>query len=201
MEILTVPGKPHLEFRLLQESDYPDLEEFCNYFKKKGIKNNESFEAIKLDKMKMPYGQYFIGFDKEKSCIWNLLGAHHLPEIHDHAWRLFFRGAQLPGYRFGTALTTDIFKVGFQITFMIEMQIKFILNHDPKAEFFASTNTMEAEKFARSQFIDCYIAPALVKRGVFIKAFENFNLFHTSQNIWKFDIEKYFEERKKSVGF
>jgi hypothetical protein len=201
METLIVPGKPNLEFRLLQESDYPALEEFCNYFKKKGIKNNESFEAIKLDKMKMPYGQYFIGYDHDKKHIWCLMGLHQLPEIHNHAWRCLFRNAQLPGYRLGTALSTDLFKVGYQFTYLFEMQIKFILKHDPDAEIFASSNTPNAEKFAKSQFIDQNIAPRLVKRGVLTKYLENFILYNVPQSIWKLNIEKYFEERKKSVGF
>lgn len=201
MNPVLVHGRPNLEFRLLEESDYPDLKKFCDYFKSKGLKNNESFESIKLDKMKMPYGQYFIGYDHDKKHIWNLLGVHHLPEVHDHAWRVFFRGAQLPGYRLGNALTSDIFKVGFQMSYMIEMQIKFILEHDPDAEFYASTNTPRAEMFARSQFIDQNIAPMLVERGVFTKAYENFNLFNTEQSIWKFNVDKYFEERLKSIGF
>lgn len=201
MNPVRVPGKPNLEFRLLQESDYIRLKSFCDYFKGKGIKNNDSFESIKLDKMKMPFGQYFVGYDYESDKIWNLLGVHRLPEIHEHAWRCFFRGAQLPGYRLGTALTSDIFKLGYQITYMIEMQIKFILEHDSNAEIFASTNTPKAETFARSQFIDQHIAPMLERRGVFTKAYDNFMLFNTSQSIWKLNVDKYFEERKKSVGF
>lgn len=201
MKPVTVHGNPDLVFRLLEESDYPALQTFCDYFKEKGLKNNDSFESIKLDKMKMPYGQYFIGYDLKENRIWNLLGIHHLPEIHEHAWRCFFRGAQLPGYRLGTALTSDIFKLGYQITYMIEMQIKFILEHDPGAEIFASTNTPKAETFARSQFIDQHIAPMLEHRGVFTKAREDFLLFNTPQSIWKLNIDKYFEERKKSVGF
>lgn len=201
MKPVTVHGNPDLVFRLLEESDYPALRTFCDYFKEKGLKNNNSFESIKLDKMKMPYGQYFIGYDLKENRIWNLLGIHHLPEIHEHAWRCFFRGAQLPGYRLGTALTSDIFKLGYQITYMIEMQIKFILEYDPSAEIFASTNTPKAETFARSQFIDQHIAPMLERRGVFTKAREDFLLFNTPQSIWKLNIDKYFEERKKSVGF
>lgn len=194
-------GNPNLEFRILEEKDHLKLQDFCDYFKSKNIVNNESFKAIKLDKMKMPYGQYFIGYDHGTDRIWNLLGVHHLPEIHDHAWRVFFRGAQLPGYRLGDSLSTDIFKIGFQITYMIDLQIKFILDYDNRAEFFASTNTINAKPFAKSQFIDRYVAPALVKRGVFTKAFDNFDLYHTPQNIWKINVDKYYEQRKKSVGF
>lgn len=201
MHTITVPGRPNLEFRTLTESDYPDLQVFCNYFKQRGIKNNDSFESIKLSKMKMPYGQYFIGYDTDKKLIWNLLGVHRLPEIHDHAWRAFFRGAQLPGYRLGTSLSSDIFKLGFHLTYVLEMQISFVLDHDPQAEFFVSTNTPEAKPFARSQFLDQIIAPMLVERGVFTKAFENFELHETKQSIWKINVGSYFEERKKSVGF
>lgn len=201
MNPIRVPGKPNLEFRLLQDRDHIKLQTFCDYFKSQGIKNNDSFESIKLDNMKMPYGQYFIGYDYDSDKIWNLLGIHHLPEIHNHAWRCFYRGAQLPGYRFGNALTSDIFKVGYQITFMIEMQIKFIHKYDNQAEIYASTNTPRAEKFAKSQYIDQRIAPMLAERGVFTKTHEDFILFNTPQSIWKLNIDKYFEERKKSVGF
>jgi hypothetical protein len=198
---MEVPGKPNLKFRLLEETDHPKLQEFCDKCKDLGWKNNSSFEDIKLDKMIMPYGQYFIGYDDQKEQIWNLLGVHHLPEIHKNAWRIFFRGAQLPGYRLGNKLTTDIFKIGYQITYIVEMQIKFIQQYKSNAEFYCSTNTPNAKKFARSQFLDQVVAPQLEERGVLSKEYENFNLFHTDQTIWKLNIEKYFEERKKSVGF
>lgn len=201
MNSIVVPGRQNLSFKLLEESDYQKLQEFCDYCKNAGIKNNESFEAIKLEQMKMPYGQFFIGYDTDQDVIWTILGVHHLPEIHNHAWRVFFRGAQLPNYRLGNGLSKDFFKVGFQITYMLEMQIKFILEHDPSAEFYASTNTPLAKAFARSQYLDQIMLPMLVKRGIFTKEYDNFVLFYTLQSIWKLNVDKYFEEREKSVGF
>jgi len=49
------------QFRKLEEKDIPSLQEFCDTCKDLGYVNNQSFEAIKLDKMVMPYGQFFVG--------------------------------------------------------------------------------------------------------------------------------------------
>jgi hypothetical protein len=198
---LTVPGKANLIFRLLTESDYPKLQTFCDYFKEQNLKNNDSFQSLKIDKMKMPYGQYFIGYDTDKDCIWNISGIHHLPEIHEHAYRAYFRNAILPGYRMGDMLTRDLFKLSYTTSYILGMQIEFILKHDIQAEIFASSNNSNAKPFGRSQYIDVVIAPALGKRGVCSKAYDNFILFNTPQSIWKLNIDKYYSERLKSVGF
>ena len=102
---MVVPGKPELELRLLQESDHAKLLDFCNSCKKLGWDNNESFQAIKLDKMSMPHGQFFIGYDHSKDIIWNLAGVHRFPEVGEDAWRCLFRGAQLPGYSLSGSFT------------------------------------------------------------------------------------------------
>ena len=197
-----IPGKPNLEFRLLEEKDYTDLQIFCDYWKSKSIKNNDSFQSIKLDKMKMPYGQYFIGYDYDKKIIWNLAGVHQLPEIGNHAWRCLFRGAQLPGYSMGKSLTTDFFKSGYQMSYVIDWQVKYILNYDPDAEFYTSTNNLKnKEHFSRSQFLDQIAMPKMEERSVFTRVHDNFELYNTKQSIWKLNIDQYYIERKKSINY
>jgi hypothetical protein len=197
-----IPGKPNLEFRLLEEKDYSDLQVFCNYWKNKSIKNNDSFQSIKLEKIKMPYGQYFIGYDYDKKIIWNLAGIHQLPEIGNHAWRCLFRGAQLPGYGISSGLTRDFFKSGYQISYVLDWQMQFILDHDSKAEFYTSSNnTKNTTYFGRSQYLDQIAMPMLEKRGAFTRIHDDFELYNTRQSIWKVNRSAYYIERKKSIGF
>lgn len=199
---MKVVGQPHLEFRLLTESDYPDLQIFCDYFKSKGIVNNDSFKSIKLDKIQMPYGQYFIGYDHNKKLIWNLAGVHKLPEIGEHAYRCLFRGAQLPGYGMYSGLTRDFFKSGFQLSYVLDMQMRFILEHDPLAEFYTSTNNPKNPvHFSRSQYLDQVAMPAVEKRGAVTRIHADFELYNTRQSIWHVNRDSYYEERKKSIGF
>ena len=52
-----------ITFRELLDSDLNKLQIFCDECKSLGYNNNASFNSIKLDKMQMPYGKYFIGID------------------------------------------------------------------------------------------------------------------------------------------
>jgi hypothetical protein len=195
---LTIPGKPELEIRLLQESDHEKLLDFCNTCKELGWQNNDSFKTIKLDKMLMPHGQYFIGYDYSKVVIWNLAGVHQFPEIGPSAWRCLFRGAQLPGYTLTSGLTKDMFKIGFHLSYFLPMQIKFIKEQYPNSEFYMTSNTKSNETyFAKSQQLDSGIMPRLASRGVFKRTHENFMLYNTIQSVWQIQEDTYWEQRNK----
>ena len=198
MQPTKIPGRPWLEFRLLQESDYGNLEIFCNECKKLNLKNNESFDAIKIDKMKMPYGQYFIGYDYNSERIWNLAGIHRLPEINDRAWRCLFRGAQLPGYTMQHILTKNMLKTSYQMTFVLHWQIEFIKSMYKDAEFYTSTNNLKNKDAPiKSQLLDQKVNPLLENQGIFEKVHDNFLLYNTSQSIWKVHHNVLIQERNK----
>ncbi len=201
MKPITIPGKPYLEIRLLEETDLEKLQTFCDQCKSLGWYNNESFSTIKLDKMKMPYGQFFIGYDHENDRIWNLAGVHRFPELGDKAWRCLFRGAQLPGYSLSGSFTKDVYKNGFHLSYFLPLQIKFIESYFPDSEFYMTSNDKtNKEFFASSQKLDSVIMPYLSKRGIFTRTHQHFMLYGTSQSIWKVNLEKYFDERKNSLG-
>ena len=115
-----------ITFRELLDSDLNKLQIFCDECKSLGYNNNASFDSIKLAKMKMPYGKYFIGIDDSKDKIFNLAGVHHLPEVSNNAWRCLFRGAQVPGYNLSKGLTKNIFLTGYQLSYILPLQINFI---------------------------------------------------------------------------
>lgn len=170
---------------MLEESDLPFLEKFCNECKILGLNNNKDFEAIKLEKMVMPYGQYFVGWDRNSNKIWNLAGIHHLPEISNNTWRCLFRGAQLPGYTIGTS--KNFLKISYHWRYFLLYQIDFILSTCPCAEFVISTN-IDNISAGRSSQLNATIMPLLAKHDLVTLYRENIDLFYVKQNIWKIDI-------------
>ena len=198
---MVVPGKPELELRLLQEADHAKLLDFCNSCKKLGWYNNESFQTIKLDKMSMPYGQFFIGYDHSKDIIWNLAGVHKFPEVGEDAWRCLFRGAQLPGYSLSGSFTKDVYKNGYHLSYLLPMQMEFIRALYPKSKFYMSSNNLTNKThFAKSQKLDSVIMPYLAKRGIFTCTHKDFMLYGTSQSVWQVNVDQYYKERTASLG-
>ena len=187
---IQIHGKSTQQIKLLEDSDAPSLHEFCTACKDLGYKNNESFQAIKLDKMKLPYGQFFIGLDKNK--IFTLAGIHHLPELHPHAWRCLFRGAQLPGYT--PEWSTNPFKSIIHISHLLYYQILLIKEIDPNAEFYISTN-VNNDTGAKSFRMNKTIMPKIEKMGICNLHSKNIDLFNVRQNIWKIDVNEYIRQR------
>lgn len=195
---MRIPGRPNLEIRLLHENDFSALELFCDKCKELGLKNNESFKAIKLDQMIMPYGQYFIGYDHDNDTIWNLAGIHRFPEISSNAWRCLFRGAQLPGYALQGMLSKNMMKTSYQMTYILPMQIEFILSKFPDSEFFTSTNNLNNNDVPiKSQVLDQRVNPLLQRIGVFEKIYDNMIIYNTHQSVWKVHPDALFRERDK----
>ena len=177
---MVIPGKPNLEIRLLTDSDYRDLEKFCLACQSLGLENNKDATAIKLDRMHMPYGQYFIGYDSERDCIWNLAGIHRLPELGPNIWRCLFRGAQLPGYALGTS--KDFVKVSHHWRYFLPLQIRYIQAGYPDAEFVVTTNLNNASA-GKSDRLDKVVMPVLLAQQL-VNHRGTFNLFNTEQNVW-----------------
>lgn len=202
MKPLVIPGKSNLEIRLLEDSDLEKLQEFCDRCANFGWKNNSNFKEIKLDKMSMPYGKFFIGYDHDKNIIFNLAGVHHLPEISPNAWRCLFRGAQLPGYSVTNSFTKNIFKTGYQLSYILPMQMKFIKSYDPIAEFFMTTNNQntKVDTAGKSKRMDIVMSKTLAHTGVLTKFAEDFELFYIKQTIWKINEQEYYRQRSLYLG-
>ena len=130
--------------------------------------------------MHMPYGQYFIGYDSERECIWNLAGVHRLPELGSNTWRCLFRGAQLPGYALGTS--KDFVKVSHHWRYFLPLQIRYIQAGYPDAEFIVTTN-LNNTNAGKSDRLDKVVMPVLLAQGL-VDHRGTFELFNTEQNVW-----------------
>jgi hypothetical protein len=182
---MVIAGKPNLEIRLLTDHDYTELDKFLLVCKTLGLNNNQDQRAIKLDKMSMPYGQYFIGWDSNAECIWNLAGVHHLPEIGPNVWRCLFRGAQIPGYALGTG--KDFLRVSYHWRYFLPLQIMYIQAGYPDAQFVITTN-VENHTAGKSDRLDKIVMPLLLDRGI-VSLHSTVELYNTQQNIWLVNVE------------
>lgn len=182
---MVIPGKPNLEIRLLTKNGYRDLENFCSTCNLLGLENNKNTAAIKLDKMTMPYGQYFIGWDRNAECIWNLAGVHHLPEVGNNVWRVLFRGAQLPGYALGVG--KDFLKISYHWRYFLPLQIQYIQTIYSDAEFVVTTNVQNSSA-GKSDQLDKKVMPLLLDRGI-VSLHSSVELFNTQQNIWLINVD------------
>jgi hypothetical protein len=183
---MVIPGKPNLEIRLLTDDDLRDLDKFCLACKSLGLENNKDSQAIKLDKMSMPYGQYFIGYDTDRELIWNLAGIHHLPEVGPNVWRVLFRGAQLPGYAIGTG--KDFLRISYHWRYFLPLQIKYIQAGYPDAEFVVTTNVKNSGA-GKSDRLDKVVMPILANQGIVTLLDKDVDLFYTKQNVWKINVD------------
>lgn len=178
-----------ITFKLYEASDKSKVEEFCNSCKALGYVNNASIEAMKLDKEDC---YFFLGLDNDK--IFTLAGVHKLPEVDDRAWRCLFRGAQLPGYT--PQWSMDIFKSGIHFSQLLYRQINHILDLDPLAEFYISTN-ISSVTGAKSSRLNSIMMPRIAKMGVWNLHLENFMLYNVPQNLWKINVDRYMELREQ----
>lgn len=179
------PGK--LTYKILSESDIPAIEEFCNQCKILGYENNSS-----LEKMKFSSATFFGAYFGEK--IVSLAGVHQLPEINQNAWRCLFRGAQLPGYT--PQWSGNFFKSGIHFSQFLYMQINYVTEKFPDAEFFISTN-ISSSVGAKSSRMNNIMMPRIEKLGIWSLYLKDFTLYNVSQNIWKVNVPVYLERRRE----
>lgn len=178
--------------RKLELTDIPMLKVFCSKCKDLGYKNNENFSALKLDKIVMPYGQYFIAVKDDE--IFSLAGVHRFEEVSNNAWRCLFRGAQLPGHT--PKWSMNIFNSGIHFTYFLYEQIKFIQSFDTTAEFYISTN-LNSDTGAKSHRMNNIMMPRIAKLGVWHLFKENVLIYNVPQNLWKVDVETYLRLRNQ----
>ena len=181
-----------MEIRKLTEEDFPLLSLFCEECKTLGLKNNESFEAMKIDKIIMPYGQYFIAVKDNK--LFSIAGVHQLPELGKNAYRCLFRGAQLPGYT--PVWSMNIFNSGIHFAYFLYEQIKLIREINPESNFYISTNVDNPDAGSSSK-LNSIMMPRLAKKGYWSLFKENMMLYNTLQNVWLVDVDTYLQERIK----
>lgn len=174
-----------------QEGDFVRLKDFCDQCNTLGWENNKSLQAMKVDRMTMPYGKYFVGLDGDR--FFTVAGVHRIDECGLSGWRCLFRGAQLPGYT--PKFSMNMYNSGIQFSYLLYHQIKFVQRYEPWSNFYISTNVDNPDA-GKSSRLNNIMMPRLVEQGYFELAAENFYMYGTHQNLWKVNIEKYMADRE-----
>lgn len=187
---LTAPGRPY-KIKALEDADMAMLAVFCDKCKSVGWENNKDFTSMKIDKMVLPHGRFFIAIADHK--IISVAGVHILPEVGPNAWRCLFRGAQLPGYT--PKWSTDLFKSSILFGQCLYEQINLVHSIDSNAEFYLSTN-VNADTGAKSSRMNDVMMPRIANRGIWSLHLQDFELYNVRQNIWKVNVDEYLRQRK-----
>ena len=161
------------------------LADFCKECEKLGYTNNSSFEAMKLEWCKS-YGEYYCALKGAK--IIAVGGCHPLPEVSKSAWRILFRGCELP--------FTDNFKGLSKGDWNSITQREFIpkmIDYCKSDELYLTTNVDNEHsngKAARNH----RLMGLLAKQGI-LKDCGTRELFFTKQTLWQLNIDEYLKRR------
>jgi len=179
-----------MKIEVLQDKHLDMLQVFCNKCKELGYQNNQSFQAMKLLWCKSQ-GEYFCAV-KDNEIV-AVAGCHPLPEVSPNAWRIMFRGCELPMQDTFTGLG----KGDWNSITQREMIPKFI-EYCPTDELYITTNTYHEHsngKAARNH----KLMGLLARQGILDKHGEMM-LYYTEQTVWKLNIEEYTRRRNKLKG-
>ena len=160
-----------------------DLSDFYNGCKKYGFVNNISDERMKLDFIQNRFGNMW-GLEKEGKLV-ACAACLEFPEVSSNAYRIQFRGCELPGSDVKKSLSKSHFNSS---TFreLIPYQIEWARNYG-STELYLTTNIDNKN----------HRAMELIAKQGFLELHEIKILFNVEQAIWRFNSEKYLEERKK----
>jgi len=179
-----------MKIEVLQDKHLDMLQVFCNKCKELGYQNNQSFQAMKLLWCKSQ-GEYFCAVKNNE--IVAVAGCHPLPEVSPTAWRIMFRGCELPMQDTFTGLG----KGDWNSITQREMIPKFI-EYCPTDELYITTNTYHEHsngKAARNH----KLMGLLARQGILDK-YGEMMLYYTEQTVWKLNIEEYTRRRNKLKG-
>ena len=168
----------------------PELHEFCNKAKELGYQNNISPKAMKYDWCK-EQGEYFCAIVNDE--IVAVAGCHPLPEVGPNAWRIMFRGCELPH--------NDNFKgLGkgdWNSITQREMIPKFI-EWIPSDELYITTNVNHEHSNGKASR-NHRLMGLLAKQGILDKH-SDIMLYYTLQTVWKLNIQEYTKRRNGLRG-
>ena len=168
----------------------PALEVFCFKAKQLKYENNSSLKAMKFDWCK-EHGEYFCAI--RDGFIVAVAGCHPLPEVDDCAWRILFRGCELPN--------KDVFKgmgKGDWNSITQREIIPRFIEWCPTDQLYITTNTYHEHsngKAARNH----RLMGLLAKQKILDKHSEMM-LYYTEQTVWKLNIQEYTRRRNLLEG-
>lgn len=176
-----------MRIEIIQDKHLDMLQEFCDTCEQLGYENNKSFRDMRLLWCKSK-GEYWCAVKQNK--IVAVAGCHPLPEVSLNAWRILFRGCELP--------KTDNFKgLGKaqwnSITFR-EFVPKFI-EYLPSRDLYITTNIDRDHSNGRAS--RNHRTMGLMARQNILKNCGDIFLYNTDQTLWQLNKEEYTRRRER----
>lgn len=176
--------------KTIEHDNLEMLQKFCDKCTELGYQNNSSFERMKLSWCK-EVGEYWCAIKDDR--IVAVAGCHPLPEVGDNAWRIMFRGCELPGNDTFKGLGKGDWNSITQREF-IPLMIEWI----PSNELYITTNIDNEHsngKAARNH----RLMGLLAKQGI-LNNCGDMMLNSVNQTIWKLNIDEYTRRRERIKG-
>ena len=176
--------------KTIEHEDLDMLQEFCDKCKELGYSNNISFETMKLAWCK-EVGEYWCAIRDNK--IVAVAGCHPLPEVGERAWRIMFRGCELPG--------NDTFRglgKGDWNSITQREVIPRMIDWIPSDELYITTNTDHDHSNGKASR-NHRLMGLLAKQGILDNCGDMI-LYDVKQTIWKLNIEEYLRRRERIKG-
>ena len=168
----------------------PELEIFCDKAKELGYTNNSSLKAMKYKWCK-EQGEYFCAIRDDD--IIAVAGCHPLPEVGPNAWRIMFRGCELP--------QTDTFKglgKGDWNSITQREMIPRFIEWCPSEELYLTTNTDHEHSNGKASR-NHRLMGLLARQGIL--HYEGRTVLNkTEQALWKLNIDEYTNRRSRLKG-
>lgn len=166
---------------------YPKLEIFCQTCKSLGYINNSSFKEMRLEWCRT-VGEFWCAIAEDR--IIAVAGFHPLPEVSEQAWRILYRGCELP--------RTDNFKgLGKaqwnSITFREFVPI--FIDRLSEKDLYVTTNIDKDHSNGRAP--RNHRTMMLMSKQNILEDCGEINLFNTRQTLWKLNKTEYLDRRKK----
>lgn len=179
-----------MKIEIIKDKHLSMLQVFCNQCADLKYENNKSLAAMKLLWCK-ELGEYFCAIKDNK--IIAVAGCHPLPEVGANAWRIMFRGCELP--------YTDTFKGlgkgNWNSTTQREMIPKFI-QWCPSDQLYITTNTYHEHSNGKASR-NHRLMKLLAKQKILDYACE-LTLYYTEQTVWRLNIDEYTRRRNTLNG-
>lgn len=179
-----------MKIEIIKDRHFDMLQTFCSKCANLKYENNKSFTAMKLLWCK-EQGEFFCAIKDNK--IIAVAGCHPLPEISKNAWRIMFRGCEIP--------QQDNFKglgKGDWNSVTQREMIPHFIQWCPSDQLYITTNTHHEHSNGKASR-NHRLMGLLAKQKILDKHSEMV-LYYTEQTVWKLNIEEYTRRRSLLKG-
>jgi hypothetical protein len=175
---------------IINQKHYDMLKQFCKECERLGYENNSSLERMNLLWCK-DVGQYWCAVKDDK--IVAVAGCHPFPEAGKNAWRIMYRGCELPGNDTFKGLGKGDWNSITQREF-IPLMIKWI----PSKDLYITTNINNAHSNGKATR-NHRLMGLLAKQKILDKV-QDMCYNGVDQTVWKLNIEIYTSRRERIIG-